>query len=297
MIKYIGKIFLCTLSLVAGTMAGGMFSTALGLEQPKFPEPLDMRVFGYYALASGVVVAMALAELSRRLGGNRWTRFAVVAWFVYAWMGINNGIEAHVFTTIGGETLSAVTMLFLSLSVAGAIVLLFNGRKSGTTFSSDLRQFFANRTSAQWTLRLSVVVLAFPIVYFVFGMPVGLIVSDSYRNHEFGLRLPSSLLALLGVQSIRSIFALLAALPILVAWSGSRRRFGWTFGLNLFVVSGLYGLMQAFWMPWTLRSVHSVELLLDSLTYGWLLTALLLPRDLTYSHAPADEVGIQGKNV
>ena len=278
MTKYIWKIFLCTLCLMAGTMAGGMFSTALGLEQPKFPEALDMGVFGYYAFASGVVVVIALAELSRRLEGNRWTRFAVVAWFVYAWMGINNGIEAHVFTTIGGEALSAVTMLFLSLFVAGAVALLFDGRKSGTSFSNDLRQFLANRTTAQWTLRLSAALLAFPIVYFVFGMPVGLIVADSYRNHAFGLRLPSSLHVLLGVQFIRSLFALLAALPILVAWRGSRLRFVWIFGLNLFAVSGLYGMMQAFWMPWTMRSIHSVELLLDSLAYGWLLAVLLLAR-------------------
>jgi hypothetical protein len=291
MTKYIGKIFLCALSLMAGTMAGGMFSTALGLEQPKFPEPLDMRVFGYYAFAAGVVVAIALAELSRWLGGSRWVRFAAIAWFVYAWMGINNGIEAHVFTTIGGEALSAVTMLFLSLFVAGAVALLFDGRKSGTSFSNGLHQFFANRTTAQWTLRLSAAVIAFPIVYFVFGMPVGLIVADSYRNHAFGLRLPSSLPVLLGVQFIRSVFALLAALPILIAWCGSRRWFVWIFGLNLFVVSGLYGMMQAFWMPWTLRSIHIVELLLDSLAYGWLIAVLLLPR------APVEQAGVRNYNI
>jgi hypothetical protein len=91
---------------------------------------------------------------------------------------------------------------------------------------------------------------------------------------------------LLGVQFMRSGFALLAALPILVAWRGSWRRFVWTFGLSLFVVSGLYGLMQAFWMPWTLRGIHSVELLLDSLAYGWLLAVLLLSRAPAHNHAP-----------
>jgi len=47
-------------------------------------------------------------------------------------------------------------------------------------------------------------------------MPVGLIVSDSYRDHAFGLRFPSSVNVILGVQFIRSIFALLAALPVLI---------------------------------------------------------------------------------
>jgi hypothetical protein len=71
---------------------------------------------------------------------------------------------------------------------------------------------------------------------------------------------------------------LLAVLPLLVIWPGSRQRFAWIFGLNLFVVAGLYGLIQAYWMPWTLRSIHTVELLLDSVAYGWLVAALLLPR-------------------
>ncbi len=293
---YIWKIFLCALSLVVGSMAGGMFSTALGLAPPQFPGTVDMRWLGIYAFAAGVVLAMALAGLLRRLQGSRWTRFVIIGWFAYAWMGINNAIEASIYTTVGGTGMTVVTMLFACLFVAGAGVLLFAGR-DGESFSKNLRQFFANRTAIQWTLRLGAVVLAFPLVYFVFGMPVGLIVSDSYRNHAFGLRLPSSLNVIVGVQFIRSAFALLAALPILVAWRGSRRRFGWTFGLSLFVVSGLYGLIQAFWMPWTMRSVHAVELLFDSLAYGWLLAVLLPPRAPIRNPAPAEQAGVRSYNI
>ncbi|HXR45867.1 MAG TPA: serine/threonine-protein kinase [Candidatus Limnocylindrales bacterium] len=293
---HVWKIFLCALSLVAGSMAGGMFSTALGLVPPQFPETVDMRWFGVYAFTAGVVLAIALAALLRRLQGSRWTRFVIIGWFVYAWMGINNAIEAHIYTSVGGGRMTVVTMLFACLFVAGAGVLLFTGQ-GGQSFSKNLRQFFANRTPTQWTLRLAAAVLAFPLVYFVFGMPVGLIVSDSYRNHAFGLRLPSSLNVILGVQFIRSAFALLAALPILVAWRGSRRRFGWTFGLSLFVVSGLYGLIQAFWMPWTMRSVHAVELLLDSLAYGWLLALLLLPRTPMRNPVPVEQAGIRSYNI
>jgi hypothetical protein len=65
----------------------------------------------------------------------------------------------------------------------------------------------------------------------------------------------------------------------------------WAFGLSLFVVSGLYGLMQAFWMPWTMRGIHSVELLLDSLAYGWLLAVLLLSRAPAHNHALFKKLG------
>jgi len=297
MIKYVGKILLCALSLVIGTMIGGTVSTVLRLGQPRPPEPVDMQLMGILCFISGIIISVVLAELSRSLPGKRRARFAAIAWFVFAWLGINNTIEASIFTTMGGGPSVIVTMLFPSLFVAGAVVLLFGGREAGTSFSSNLRRFFVNRTAAQWTIRLSAAVLAFPIIYFLFGMPVGLIVGQFYRDHEFGLQMPSSLSVLIGVQIIRSLVSLLAVLPVLVAWPGSRQRFAWTFGLNLFVLSGLYGLIQAYWMPRTMRSIHAVELLFDSLAYGWLLAVLLLPRPPVSHLAPAGEVGKPNDNA
>ena len=127
-------------------------------------------------------------------------------------------------------------------------------------------------------------------------MPVGLMVGKFYQNQSFGLQMPS-LGVVIGVQFIRSLIALLAVLPILVAWPGSRQRFAWTFGLNLFVVSGLYGLIQAYWMPWTMRSIHTVELLLDSLAYGWLLAVLLLPRAIGAPPVPVEETGVRNYTI
>ena len=296
MIKYAGKIFLGALSLVVGTMAGGMFATALRLEPPKLPAPMNLPLLGVLGLDAGIVLALALAALSPQLPGNRGVRFTVIAWFVFAWLGINNPIEACLFTTIGGGPAIVVTMLFPCLFVAGAVVLLFGGQEPEKTFFHGFRRFFANRTATQWTIRLSAAWLAFPIVYFAFGMPVGLMVGKFYQNQAFGLRMPS-LGMVIGVQCLRSLVALLAALPFLVVWPGSRSRFAWTFGLNLFAVSGLYGLIQAYWMPWTLRSVHAVELLLDSLAYGWLLAVLLLPRTPAHNHPPVEEAGIRNYNT
>lgn len=294
--KYIGKIILCALSSVIGTFVGGMVSNALSLEQPNLPGPVNMQLLGLLCLVGGFVLSVALAELCRCLPGNRRARFAVIVWFVFAWLGINNTIEASVFTTIGGATAMMATMLFLSLFVAGAVVLLFGNRERGTSFSDAVRLFFYHRTVAQWAVRFSLAVLAFPIVYFFFGMPVGLMVGKFYQNQSFGLQMPS-LGVVMGVQFIRSLIALLVVLPILVAWPGSRQRFAWTFGLNLFVVSGLYGLIQAYWMPWTMRSVHLVELLLDSLAYGWLLTVLLMPRASAHHPVPVEETGVRNYTI
>jgi hypothetical protein len=295
MIRYLGKILLCALSLLIGTMAGGMATAMLKLEQPKIPGQVDMRLLVLYTFVGGIVLSIALAELSRWLRGNRRLRFAVIAWFAYVWLGVNNPIEACIFTTIGGGPSMVVAMLFPCLFVAGAVTLMSGLCETPASFPVSLVQITSDRTKVQWIIRLLAAVVAFPMIYFLFGMPVGLLVGTFYSDREFGLQMPS-LEIVVGVQFIRSLFALSAIVPVLIVWRGSRRRFAWTVGLSLFVVSGLYGLIQACWLPWTLRGIHGVELLLDSLIYSWILAALLLPH-APVSRSPAiEETGVHNYN-
>ena len=55
--------------------------------------------------------------------------------------------------------------------------------------------------------------------------------------------------------------------------------------------------VQAYWMPWTLRSIHSVELLLDSLAYGWLLAVLFLSRAPAPRSGPVEPAAIPNYNI
>jgi hypothetical protein len=282
---------------MTGTFAGGIFSSALHLEQPKLPGPINLQLMGMLSLIAGIVLSFALAALVRKLQGNRAIRFVFIAWFVFAWLGINNAIEASVFTTIGGGLSAAVTMLFSAVFIAGALALMFGGHETAISFFSEVHRFFVHRTIVQWVYRLLVAVLAFPVIYFIFGTPAGMIVDKFYRNQEFALQLPSSMVLLFGIQCFRGLVALLAALPLLVPWTDSRQRFIATFGLNLFAVSGLYGLLQAYWMPWTMRSVHTVELLFDSLAYAGMLALLLLPRPPADGFAPTKKAKLQQYDI
>jgi hypothetical protein len=83
----------------------------------------------------------------------------------------------------------------------------------------------------------------------------------------------------IAVEFLRSIVFLLGAVAVFIAWSGLRRRLSVIFGLSLFIVLGLHSLLQAYWLPWGMRGLHTVEILLDSLVYGWLLVRLLVPRN------------------
>jgi hypothetical protein len=85
---------------------------------------------------------------------------------------------------------------------------------------------------------------------------------------------------------------LLTALPLLAMWTGSRRGLVVTLGLASWVLVGLYGMLQAFWLPGPLRVAHSVEILADSIGYAWALTALLVPPARPAAGAATEEAAV-----
>src|SRR6185436_19515688 len=95
---------------------------------------------------------------------------------------------------------------------------------------------------AQWAWRLGAAILAFPVIYFLFGMIVGPFVVDSYRAGEFGLTLPG-LRTLVAVQLVRSVLFLAAALPVLAAWRGPRLRLGRALGAAFVLLLGWFGML------------------------------------------------------
>jgi hypothetical protein len=110
-------------------------------------------------------------------------------------------------------------------------------------------------------------------------MMVGPFVADAYRAGRFGLVLPG-LGQILSVQFVRSVLFLLASLPVLAAWHGSRLRLALALGAAHFVMVGLFGMLQAYWLPAPMRLIHTAEILVDSVTYAAVLVVLLVrPRE------------------
>jgi hypothetical protein len=231
----------------------------------------------FWMFVGGVVLSMGLAAIARGFDGGPMTRWLMLGWFTCACMGINNTIEAGIFTSLGGTAYLLLLQLVSCVILAGVVVRLFPGPAPMEAVSVRIRKYFLSRVAGAWVWRLAAAILAFPVVYFLIGAPVGMVVADHYRDQSFGLRMPS-LPVILGVQFLRSGIFLLACLPILVAWSRSRRALVVALGMGLFVVVGLYGLLQGYWMPAGMRILHAVEILADSFVYGAILVTLLVPR-------------------
>ena len=75
---------------------------------------------------------------------------------------------------------------------------------------------------------------------------------------------------------MRSALFLLASVPALALWRGPRRRLAAALGLAHFVFVGLFGMLQASWLPGSMRLLHGAELLADSMTYAAALVLLLV---------------------
>ena len=109
-------------------------------------------------------------------------------------------------------------------------------------------------------------------------MMVAPFVLEYYKKGQFGLTLPSTGVIVL-VQLLRSSLFFLAALPILIVWSGSRRQLTVLLGIAFFVLVGLFGMIQAYWLGPVLLVVHSVEILVDSVVYAGVLSLLFVRKE------------------
>ncbi len=281
---YLWRLPLCAVAYVVGNMAGGALVSALGLPLPEVPEQANEQIMGLLLFVASLALAAALAPLARRMQGAYWVRWLALAALCYVCLGVNTPIEAAIFTNMGGMMTIPILSVCPCLLFGAVMALLFKPAKGGVSILDNARRFFGSRSAGQWAWRLAVAVCAFPVIYWTFGSMVAPFVLEYYRQGQFGLALPRGGV-IIAVQLLRSTLFLVAALPILMAWSGSRLRLTWALGLAFYVLVGLFGLIQASWLAPTLLVLHNIEIFADSMVYALVLVLLLMPGDT----ARADE--------
>jgi hypothetical protein len=276
LLTFVGKAVLCALALTVGTLIGAPISTALGAVLPAIPAGVDQGSLALSGAFASFVLALALGPLARGLAAGFLARWAMLGLLAYVCLGVNTAIEAALFTTVGGTSGLIVLNVFSSVLFAAAVAAAFRPSSELPGWRVSWRGFWRRHGTPQWAWRLAAAVLAFPVTYLLFGMMAGPFVVDAYRAGEFGLTLPG-LDRILPVQFLRSGLFLVASLPVLVAWQGSRLRLSLALGTAHFGLVGLFGMLQASWLPGSMRLIHSVEILADSLCYAAVLVALLVP--------------------
>jgi hypothetical protein len=132
--------------------------------------------------------------------------------------------------------------------------------------------------TGQWLWRVAAAWLSFPLIYFLFGLCVAPLVIPIYQAGVAGLHIPP-LDVIMRTQLLRSALFLASSLPVILLWTGSRRRLILALGWAHTAMVGLYGLSQASFMPPVLRVLHSLEIAADSFVYALVLVWLFFPRE------------------
>jgi hypothetical protein len=294
-----GRLLLTSLAFMAGMVLGGVLAGAAGLPASSPPPGVDPASLARLMPVTGLLLVLALYPLARGLEGGFTMRWLILVFFGWLVFTVNTVLEARIFTTLdmGPDILVVQGVMFLAGAAALAALDSPSFERRHEPFASQVRAFFEGRSAAAWAGRLVLSWLAFPVIYFGFGMLVAPIVVPYYQQDTgLGLRLPG-FDVLIPVLLTRSLLFLLACLPVLVAWRGDRPGLFWALGLALFMTVGGIGLLSGFWLPAVLRVTHGLEILADSFSHAAALVLLLTkaPRRATAAarggHSCPDQAG------
>jgi hypothetical protein len=275
-LSYLWKVLVCGLVYMLGTIAGSMLAGVLGMQTPPLPQGTDPQTLMLFQLLTSPLLALALAFLSRGMGGGFLARWLILSFFTWVAYSVNTILEAAIFTTLGAATpFTAVIQLAGSFACGAAVAALFRPQDPGRGFSANLRAFFAYRPAKEWGWRLPLAAVAFMPIYLFFGRLVVPFTYEYYREELVGLTAPGWG-QILPVLFVRSVLFLAASLPVLIAWRKSRRGLILSLGFALFVLVGALGLIGGYWLPLNVRLFHGLEILADSLVYAWILVMLLV---------------------
>ncbi|MDX1417035.1 MAG: hypothetical protein R3293_22715 [Candidatus Promineifilaceae bacterium] len=272
----LGKLSLGGLAFYGGIILGSILATMLGMTAPVLPVGADVETLGQYQLLVSLLLAGSLAIVSNNLAGGflrRWLILAVLGWITYS---LNTYLEAAIFTAYEAASTSTLIMQLVAIVLCSAVVAwFFSSRDEGISTSEAFQTYFSQNSLYQWAWRFLLVLCAFPVVYIVFGLLVRPFIINYYEQQLAGLALPGWD-EIIPTLLLRSLLFLIACLPVFIFWQKSRFRLFITLGTTLFIlVGGLY-MLQAYWLPVTMRVVHSLEILADSFVYTGVVVVLLL---------------------
>jgi hypothetical protein len=242
-IGYIWRVPLCAFAYMAGAMASAGLVSRIGMKLPPIPEQANEQMMGLCLLISSCVLAIGVGQLARRIRARYWVRCLILATLTYVCIGLNTPIEAAIFTNIGGMRTMVIFSLLPCLLFGGVTALLFKPSGKAEPFGWQVSHFFSGGSMQKWAWRLAAAVCAFPVIYWTFGMMVAPWVIEYYKQGQFGLTLPGQL------------------------------------GFAFFVLVGLFGMIQTYWLGPVLLVLHTVEILVDSVVYAGVLALLFVRKE------------------
>ena len=229
-----------------------------------------------YSLLNGAILTVFLAWLVPKMRLSRWSLTLLVWLEVLVVEFLNNYVEAYFFTNMYSNAAviaqSVSSALISSLITATAAARLLGYGISGITAS--LKEYLSTRTSSSWILRIVVGSVAYFPIYFCFGLLIAPFVLPYYNNPSFGLRIPS-FAVMIPVELFRGFVYTLVLLPLVATLVGERATKFIALAAMLYIPGALITLLGNPGIPAPIIPFHGLEILADSIVYGFVLSRIL----------------------
>ena len=260
------RLLLCWFAFIAALFLGGAVGTGLHLHAQSM-HGASVQSMLLAQLAAGLVLVIGLWPLAHSLAAPAMARAASFVAFLLLAFGVNGMIEALKFTNFLDAGIGTAVVFYICVAVLlGTTVGLCFG-------SSGQPAGLPHRSWPAFNWRIVAAWLSWPVIYFFFGMCIAPIVTPYYRAGIAGLRIPP-LHVVIAARLLRSVLFLVATLPFVAPWKGSRRNLWLALGIAHAFTVGLYGIAGGPFLPMILRVTHSIEMTCDAFTYAGMLVLL-----------------------
>lgn len=269
--RTIGKILLCALVYVIGIIVSGMLAPLLHFPPLQAPAFIDVKKAFLFTVLSTPLLAAGFAPLASGLRGSWSKRWLAIGTLLFVAIGLNTVIELLIFSTMykGSNATLSVHWLIPCLLLAAVLAFSFG--------SSEGASMLRPCGVAAWSWRLVLAWLAFPAAYYLFGICVSPFIMNAYHGGVPWLTIPPQTV-ILKTQLLRSATFLAASFPAILLWKKSRGQFIFAMGLAHAMAVGIYQLVQAVFLPVSLRIAHSAEITGDSFVYAAVLGLLFISK-------------------
>lgn len=242
---------------------------------------VDSTIILLLMFVAGILNSLVMGPISTKLALPRTQRIGILFLLTYMFSSLVNAPEVMLFTTYSFQFQVFILVMYfiVNLILALSISILFPSKEIKTSFTKEVKGYFAKRKGREWLWRFVLASVLFFPIYFFFGFVFSPITGPYYNDPELGLNLvvPEwlSFEIMFSVEVVRGLIYALTVVPLLAVIRLPKWRLGLWIGLILAIVGAIAPQLVNVAWPLPLRLGHGAELVLDSFAQGLMMAWLL----------------------
>jgi len=229
------------------------------------------------SLLGGFILSFFLTWLVSRMKLQRLHIFALIWFNLFIVRYFSNMVEGYFFTSVFASFNDFLSQVFITLIVTlaeGALTGFLLITKATESLVASIKEHLSTRSKGSWIVRIVAgSVIYFPI-YFFFGALISPFIIEYYSGSSLGLKIPP-FTVIIPLEFFRGFLYVITLLPIIAAVKDGKRTPFIALASMLFIPGALIPLIAETSLPPEIIPFHLLEILGDSLVYGFALSRIL----------------------